>query len=78
MPCLSQGLPDDSSAWESSPYPVTEPGLSQSPPRETPALQLGHGETPHQGGDAAGEVQEEEGQGVGRVIFSQILNYKNK
>ena len=25
--------------------PVTEPGLSQSPPRETPALQLGHGDT---------------------------------
>ena len=44
-----------------SPYPVTEPGLSQSPPRETPALQLGHGETPQQGGDAAGGVQEEEG-----------------
>ena len=44
--------------------PVTEPGLSQSPPRETPALQLGHGELPHQGGGAAGEVQEEEGQGA--------------
>ena len=47
-----------------SPYPVTEPGLSQSPPRETPALQLGHGETPQQGGDAAGGVQEEEGLGA--------------
>jgi len=44
-----------------SPYPVTEPGLSQSPPRETPALQLGHGETPQQGGDASGGVREEKG-----------------
>ena len=64
VPSLSQGDQLTALPRITSFYPVTVPGLSQSPPQETPALQLGHGELPHQGGGAVDEVQEEEGQGA--------------
>ena len=64
MPSLSQGDQLTALPRITSSCPVTVPGLSQSPPQETPALQLGHGELPHQGGGAVGEVREEVGQGA--------------
>ena len=64
VPSLSQGDQLTALPRITSSCPVTVPGLSQSPPQETPALQLGHGELPHQGGGAVDEVQEEEGQGA--------------
>ena len=64
MPSLSQGDQLTALPRITSSCPVTVPGLSQPPPRETPALQLGQGELPYQGRGAAGEVQEEQGQGA--------------